>query len=106
MANKSVIDIIKNYLNILIANGIPAQRAVLYGSHARGTAGAESDIDILVISPLFDKDRWSCEAQLWRLTLKADPCIEPIPVGEQQFEEDNVSPLIEMARREGIVVEV
>ncbi len=106
MANESVINTIKNYLNNLIAHGIPAQRAVLYGSHAKGTAKARSDIDVLIISPMFDKDRWSHESELWKLTLKADPGIEPIPVGVRQFEEDDTSAIIEMARREGIVVEV
>ena len=38
---------------------------------------------------------------LWRIAARTDSRIEPIPVGEQQYETDDSSAIIETARREG-----
>ena len=104
MPDSKIIEAVQKYLAVLNEHGIPAERAILFGSRARGTGDADSDIDILVVSSQFDEDRWACEADLWRWTLEVDPRIEPIPVGERQLVEDGVSPIIEMARREGIEI--
>jgi predicted nucleotidyltransferase len=100
-----VIRTIRRYLAVLRQHDIPATGAVVYGSHARGTARPDSDIDVLVVSPAFDSDRWSRDQELWRLTLKVDARIEPVPVGQRQFLADQTSPLVEIARREGIAID-
>jgi predicted nucleotidyltransferase len=105
MVNPEVIRIVRRYLSVLRQHDIPATGVVVYGSHAKGTARPDSDIDVLVISPAFDLDRWSWDQELWRLTLKVDPRIEPIPVGQRQLLEDQTSPIVEMARREGISID-
>jgi len=53
---------------------------------------------------VFDKDwpRWN--QLLWELVIYADYRIEPMPVTQSQFETDNTSMIIEMARQEGIVI--
>ncbi|MBI4746702.1 MAG: nucleotidyltransferase domain-containing protein, partial [Deltaproteobacteria bacterium] len=56
MVNQSVINNLKSYLDLLRKNGFPVSNLILYGSQAKGTASDESDIDILVISPLFDQN--------------------------------------------------
>ena len=38
-----------------IARGFQPLRIILFGSHARGTAGADSDVDLLVILPFEGK---------------------------------------------------
>ncbi len=105
MADPEVIRTVRRYLSVLRQHGIPATGAILYGSHARGSAHPDSDIDVLVVSPAFDLDRWSRDEELWRLTLKADVRIEPVPVGQRQLLEDQTSPLLEIARREGIRID-
>jgi len=90
---------------VLRQHNIPATGLVVYGSHVRGTARPDSDIDVLVVSPAFDSDRWSLDRELWRLTLKVDTRIEPVPVGQRQLLEDRASPLLEIARREGITID-
>jgi len=90
MASEQVIRVVKKYLELLRARGIPVTRGVIFGSHARGEAGPESDIDVLVISPLFDQDSRARGADLWLAALEADEHIEPIGVGEKIFAEDDV----------------
>lgn len=104
MVNQSVINNLKNYLALLRNNGFPVSNLVLYGSQAKGTASDESDIDVLVISPLFDQEPRARVGELWRLTMNVDTRIEPVPVGVIQFQNDDVSPLFESARKEGITI--
>jgi predicted nucleotidyltransferase len=107
MADNALVEIIRDYLAQVAAAGIPSPSGVLFGSYAREDANADSDIDLLVVSPTFDgaKKRELVDT-LWRITWRADSRIEPIPVGSREFDADDVSPLIAAARREGIVIEM
>ena len=82
-----------------------ASRAVLFGSHARGEGNEWSDIDIVVIAREFDgpPDRRLVD-KLWVLRARTDSRIEPIPCGEKRWETEDGSPLLEIARREGVVI--
>ena len=51
---------------------------ILYGSHAKGTATEDSDIDIAVIVNNFTGDRLETSARLCNLTWDIDTRIEPI----------------------------
>lgn len=101
-----VIDLVRRYLNLLRAEGFRIERAILFGSQARATARAESDIDLLIPSPDFDALTWKQEERLWALAARLDSRIEPIPCGESRWQTDDESPLIEAARLEGIVVDL
>ena len=105
MAAESIINVVKQYLQMLTEHGIPAYQGVIFGSQATGHAHTWSDIDLLVISPHFDQERKREDINLlWRIAARTDSRIEPIPVGQHQFEEDDSSAIIEIARREGQVV--
>ena len=92
----------QDYLCAVRQAGILARYAVLFGSHARGDACPDSDIDLLVVTPEFDGlyDRRQVDL-LWALRAFTDSRIEPIAVGEQRWRDDDASPLLEIARREG-----
>lgn len=106
MADTAVVDSVRRYLRALAEAGIEAPRGVIFGSQAQGKADAQSDIDLLVISPRFDGPRKRQDVStLWRVAARMDSRIEPIPCGERQFETDDGSTIIEVARREGRVVE-
>ncbi|MEW6379416.1 MAG: nucleotidyltransferase domain-containing protein [bacterium] len=82
---------------------------MIFGSYATGKFHQWSDIDVIVISPQFDKvfQRKDIDIDLlWRTTARTDNRIEPIPCGEQQWEKDDSTPIIEIARREGVLVEL
>lgn len=102
---QSVLDGIQRYLIELNERGIPTNRAVLYGSQAAGTAHEWSDVDLIVLSPLFDRPRERKHIDLlWRAAGDIDPRIEPIGVGERQWLEDKASAMIEIARRTGVMI--
>ena len=55
-----------------------------------------------MVAPEFDSASASRQIDLlWELRVKTDSRIEPIPVGEREWEEDDGTPIIEIARREG-----
>ena len=104
MAEETVIAAVKLYLAELPALGIHATRAVLFGSYARGQADEDSDIDLIVIAPEFDGPREiSLVKSLWRATA-GNSRIEPIPCGQEEWETDESRPVLEIARREGIII--
>ncbi len=106
MVEDTIIATIKNYLASLPTFGIHACRAVLFGSYVRGKADEYSDIDLVVIAPEFDGSREiSLVKALWRATV-TDSRIEPIPCGEQEWETDGSRPILEIARREGVMITV
>ena len=104
MLHKETIEIVRHYLRSLSREKIPVSKAIVFGSHARGYAAPESDIDLLLVSPLFDKGVEEYVGTLWLLTRDSGYRIEPIPVGEQRYNTDDVSTIIEVARREGVEV--
>jgi predicted nucleotidyltransferase len=102
MVERTVLKAVQNYIEVVRQAGIHVDRAVLFGSHVRREALSDSDIDILVIAPEFDgtyDKKWI--DLLWELRAKSDSRIEPIPVGKRQWQEDDASAIIEIARREG-----
>jgi hypothetical protein len=102
VVDSAIVKAVQDYLAAVRRTGLQARRAVLFGSHARGDAHADSDIDVLVIAPEFDGsyDRAWVDT-LWTLRATTDDRIEPLPVGERQWQEDEASMIIEVARREG-----
>jgi len=105
MVAQDVVVVIQNYLREVAKKGVPVRYGVLFGSYARGNVHQWSDIDLLVVSPLYDKRRTYKQAsKLWRIAAHTDSRIEPIPVGERQYNEDDSSLIIEVARREGQII--
>lgn len=102
MVDRSVLSAVQDYLAAVRRAGVQAERAVLFGSFARGETRPDSDIDLVVIAPEFDGPRKREHMDLlWQLRATTDSRIEPIAVGERQWEEDDSSAIIEMCRREG-----
>ena len=52
MAQSEIIEPVKKYCLSLSSLGIPVTKAYLYGSWARNEANENSDIDVMVVSPL------------------------------------------------------
>lgn len=106
MDDKKVINIIKKYLKALSDNGIKVDKAILFGSYAKGEARANSDIDLLLVSSMFNEENDDYTGIIWRLTEVSEYKIEPIAIGEKRYLEDDVSPLLEIARTEGVKISI
>lgn len=82
----------------------PGSRVILFGSHARGDAGPESDLDFLVVQPRVRarrKEMVRLSDTLRRLGIHADVLV----VSEENFHEwaDMPGTVIYAAAREGKV---
>ena len=85
--------------------GIPVKFGIMFGSYARNEPQKWSDIDLLVISSLYDESYSREDINLlWRTAARTDSRIEPIPVGLNRWQNDDESTIIETARRDGILI--
>ncbi len=80
-------DTITEYVQTLQDNRIPVWRLYLFGSHAKGTAKADSDIDLAVFLDRDEIDGFNEDVQLMRLTRKVDLSIEPHCFSRKDFED-------------------
>jgi predicted nucleotidyltransferase len=105
MAEESIIISVQKYLKELLLLGVPVKQGILFGSYAKENAHEWSDIDLLVISDKYDE---TCSRDdinlLWRTAARTDSRIEPVPVGTKRWKNDDASTIIEIARREGISI--
>ena len=107
MVEEPIIQSIRRYLRMLWERGVEPSFGVLFGSQMNGKATQWSDIDLVVVAPLFDGDyQYRDVARLWQTAGAVDSRIEPIPCGVKQWETDNSTPIIWIARKEGVVVKL
>jgi predicted nucleotidyltransferase len=104
MVDQSVVELIQRLLRELRQASLPVSRAMLYGSHARGTASVESDIDVLLLSPAFDDATWEQEGLAWEIAQAIDWRIEPVLCGEVFYEKEDWHPLVDTVKREGFEI--
>jgi hypothetical protein len=94
--------LIKEYIGELERNKIPIEKAILFGSYAKGHATTESDIDIALVSEVFTGDRFEDRRKIIPLRRKIDNRIEPLPFKPEDFEDGGI--LVEEIKKTGIVV--
>lgn len=82
---EAVIKDLKRYIAVLKENGFPIQRAMLFGSWARGNGREESDVDVALISNVFTGDRFQDRRRIIPLRRKINNSIEPIPFDPRTF---------------------
>lgn len=99
------IDQVKRFLDYLHEQ-VTVERAILYGSSARGQAHSESDIDLAVLSSDFASlDRFSRLSLLLRAAWKAGTdWIEPIGYTPQEFDTSQPGTFADEIKSHGIVV--
>ena len=88
-----------------IVAAAPGARVILFGSHARGEAGPDSDVDLLVVEPRVT-DRFAEIVRLQRVLAPLRLPADVIVVSEDQVEEwgDVQSTMLHDALREGRIV--
>ena len=75
MVDKTIIEIVKNYIN-KIPNNINIKKAYLFGSYAKGLDKKDSDIDIAIVIGNMG-DFFAIQMQLMRLRRSID-CVPSV----------------------------
>lgn len=101
--NKKEINLINKYARLLKQKGINVSKIILFGSHAKGMAKLDSDIDIAVISSQFGRDNLKEMMLLRKLALEVDSHIEPLPFTPQDLD-DRYSTLTQQIKKYGVLI--
>jgi predicted nucleotidyltransferase len=101
---KEISDIIHQYNEALVKDGILVKDILVFGSHAKGTQKPWSDIDVAVISPLFGKDTLKERNRLMRLRRRVSTSIEPHPLHPEDLE-NKWSTLAQEIKKYGISID-
>lgn len=81
---------------------IEVQKCILFGSHAKGTERQDSDIDLAIVSPQFDKDHLQEMMLLFTEASQIDVDIEPYPLHPRRFKQTKqIDPLIAEIKKYG-----
>jgi len=75
--DKKIVEIANLYAQ-KVKSYMPVSMVILYGSHARGTAKKDSNIDIAVVVDKFDGDYLKTSADLFNLVRTVNKRIEPV----------------------------
>ncbi|MFO8022424.1 MAG: nucleotidyltransferase domain-containing protein [Perlabentimonas sp.] len=99
MDKSEVINKVKEY-SILLKEHMPLEKVYLFGSYAKNTNRADSDIDVAIVVKKIEGDFFTIQPLLWKLRRQIDDRIEPILI-----EKDNdVSGFLIEIQRNGIEV--
>ena len=77
---------------------------VLFGSVARGDDNEESDIDILIVSPIADEIKPPIHKIAIDIILEKDEVISPRLMTEEQFNQMDEYPFLNNVLKEGIII--
>ena len=77
---------------------------MLFGSVARGDDSEESDIDILIVSPIADKIKPEIHKITMDIILEKDEVISPRLMTEDEFQKVEDYPFLTNVLKEGVVI--
>lgn len=92
--------IVNEYIKVL-QEKYDIEAVYIFGSYAKGTQNADSDIDVAIISKDFS-DRIDDMIELLMLKTNIDLRIEPHPFSSGEFAEDN--PFVQEIKNTGLKV--
>ncbi len=85
-ANQKAVAIGEKYVKALKKRGVLLERVLLFGSHARGTAGPDSDIDLLVVVNKLDSNvREIIIEEAFNLSIEENEDVIAVPCDSQEF---------------------
>ncbi len=77
--------LLKKYVEELEKNRIPIRQAVLFGSYAAGGSHEWSDIDIALVSDVFEGMRIRDRNKIRKITLDISTDLSPLPFRPEDF---------------------
>ena len=89
---------------------IPAAEVRLFGSRARGEAGPESDVDLLITAPdawLASRDRFALLADLWGAVAQPDLSVDLVlhSTSEAAHRAQKPGSMVQEALRDGVLLD-
>jgi predicted nucleotidyltransferase len=105
MDKKQVINYLHKLLIQLELQGVKINKAFLYGSYAYGNPNEESDIDVALISEMFEGNYDELAGNIWVTSKKVNIHIEPYLLSNNKFNTDNISPILNIIKTKGITIE-
>ena len=102
MDKREVIDIVKEFAR-KVKERYDCVGIILFGSYAKGSSHIDSDIDIAVVLKDYD-NLMDIQLELMRLRRKIDSRIEPHPIRQSDFDENN--PLVFEIKKYGKIINV
>lgn len=83
---KAEVDRLINNLAKELNKEIPIREIILYGSYATGKPTADSDIDLVIVSPAFVRGKYIVNMQyLFRKAARINSLLEPIPATPEEI---------------------
>ena len=89
-----------NYITLLNRNNIPVEKAYLFGSYSKGKNKDFSDIDLAIVSNVFEGVRIKDRSKIRKITLSVSSILEVLPFNPKDFTEEN--PLVKEIIKTGI----
>jgi len=77
--------LLNKYIEELEKNRIPIRQAVLFGSYATGGSNEWSDIDIALVSDVFEGMRIRDRNKIRKITLDISTDLSPLPFRPEDF---------------------
>jgi predicted nucleotidyltransferase len=90
MDKREAINKVKEY-KLLLKNYFPIEKVYLFGSYARNTNRADSDIDVAIVVSHIEGDYFSIQPLLWKLRRQIDDRIEPVLIETENDSSDFLS---------------
>ncbi len=81
--------IIDRYIAALRENNIPINQAILFGSYAQEKNSEWSDIDIALVSEIFEGDRFVDRGKIRKINLSVSSDLEILPYRPEDFTSDD-----------------
>ncbi len=95
---------IKKLLSILSYNGLRIERALIFGSYAKGAAGKWSDIDVALVSKDFTGIRFFDRKRINPYLIKIDARIETHPFKYEDFTKED--PFVEIILEDCVEISI
>jgi predicted nucleotidyltransferase len=92
----------RKYLAALQAHPIPIQQVYLFGSYARGNYTEWSDIDLAIVSNIFEGNRMDDRHKIQKITLSISTLLEIHPYRPEDFTEED--PFVREILKTGIQI--
>ncbi len=99
MDNREIITKLLDY-KLLVSKHFDVDKLVLFGSYAKGTQRADSDIDVAIIVNSISQDFFTYAPLLWKLRREIDDRIEPILIEKNNDESGFLNEVL----RTGLVI--